>query len=321
MGEGYYARSQYHTEGGTPDLPPGQKIMKRKRILYAIVTSALFLTLLAGCTPKEQPAETESPSPTPDTSYVAVPEMDDDLIAKEEEKEITIHYLPQGYAVLESAGQAALFGGCGQDDVAAVSDFLNEQEIQTLTTIVVPNSDESRWSGVEQLRETFGKNLVVVSRAAGDEAYEQFKSGLGSMKMEVGSGSSFNVGTVTFQVLGPVVTEVDDPMAASLVLWGGCGESSFLFADDATEKEINSILAGGVDMKARYIFLNSRGESTIPYAAVQQFSPWELVVADGVAMPDLREQESASMNKLEGKTYSVSAKETVGESDAESNLP
>ena len=58
-----------------------------------------------------------------------------------------------------------------------------------------------------------------------------------------------------------------------------------------------------------------------PYAAVQQFSPWELVVADGVAMPDLGEQESASMNKLEGKTYSVSAKETVGESDAESNLP
>lgn len=302
-----------------PASPRAKKIMER--ILSAIVSSALSLTLLAGCTPKEQPAETEFPSPTPDTSYVAVPEMDDDLIAKEEEKKITIHYLPQGYAVLESAGQAALFGGCGQDDVAAVSDLLKEQEIETLTTIVVPNSDESRWSGVEQLRETFGKNLVVVSRAAGDEAYEQFKSGLGSMKMEVGSGSSFNVGTVTFQVLGPVVTEVDDPMAASLVLWGGCGESSFLFADDATEEEINSILAAGVDMKARYIFLNSRGESTIPYAAVQQFSPWELVVADGVAMPDLGEQESASMNELEGKTYSVSAKETVGESDAESNLP
>lgn len=298
-----------------------KKIMKRKRILYAIVSSALSLTLLAGCGSKEQPAETESPSPNPNTGYVAVPEMDDDLIAQEEEKEITVHYLSQGYAVLESAGQAVLFGGCSQDDVAAVSDFLKEQEIETLTTIVVPNDEESRWSGVEQLRETYGKNLVVVSRVAGDEAYEQFKSGLGNMKMEVGSGSSFNVGTVTFQVLGPVVTEVDDPMAASLVLWGECGESSFLFADDATEEEINSILAAGVDMKARYIFLNSRGESTIPYAAVQQFSPWEFVVADGAALPDFGEQGSVSMNVLEGKTYSVTAKETAGESNVEPDFP
>lgn len=304
-----------------PAFRRAKKIMKRKRILYAIIVSALSLSLLAGCGPKDQPTETEPPSPTPDTGYVAIPEMDDDLIAKEEEKEITVHYLPQGYAVLESAGQAALFGGCSQNDVAAVSDLLNEQEIQTLTTIVVPNSDESRWSGVEQLRETYGKNLVVVSRAAGDEAYEQFKSGLGSMKMEVGSGSSFNVGTATFQVLGPVVTEVEDPMAASLVLWGECGESSFLFADDATEEEINSILAAGVDMKARYIFLNSRGGSTIPYAAVQQFSPWELVAADGAAMPDFGEQGPASLHELEGNVYSVTAKETVGESNTEQNSP
>ena len=304
-----------------PTFRRAKKIMKRKRILYAIIVSALSLSLLAGCGPKDQPTETEPPSPTPDTGYVTVPEMDEDLIAQDEEKEITVHYLPQGYAVLESAGQAALFGGCSQNDVAAVSDFLNEQEIQTLTTIVVPTSDESRWSGVEQLRETYGKNLVVVSRAAGDEAYEQFKSGLGSMKMEVGSGSSFNVGTATFQVLGPVVTEVEDPMAASLVLWGECGESSFLFADDATEEEINSILAAGVDMKARYIFLNSRGGSTIPYAAVQQFSPWELVAADGAAMPDFGEQGPASLHELEGNVYSVTAKETVGESNTEQNSP
>lgn len=290
-----------------PTFRRAKEVMKRKRILYAIVSAALSFILLAGCGPKEQPVETESPSPTPDTSYVTVPEMDEDLIAQEEEKEIAVHYLPQGYAVLESAGHTALFGGCSQDDVTAVSDFLKEQEIETLTTIVVPNSVESRWSGVEQLRETYGKNLVVVSRSVGDETYEQFKSGLGNMKMEVGSGSSFNVGTVTFQVLGPVITEVEDPMAASLVLWGECGESSFLFADDATGEEISSILAAGVDMKARYIFLNSRGETTLPYSAVQQFSPWEFVVADGAALPDFGEQGSVSMNVLEGKTYSVAA--------------
>lgn len=290
------------------------KTMKSRRILYAVATSALALSLLAGCGPKE-PVKMDSSNSSVSSGYVEVPEMNDALIAKEEEKEVTVHYLPQGYAVLESAGQAALFGGCSQEDTAAVSDYLKEEDIQTLTTIVVPNSDESRWSGVEQLRETYGENMVVVSRVAGDEAYEQFKDGLGSMKMEVGSGGSFNVGTVTFQVLGPVVTEAEDPMSASLVLWGECGESSFLFADDATEEEINSILAAGVDMKARYIFLNSRGETTLPYSAVQQFSPWEFVVADGAALPDFGEQGSVSMNVLEGKIYTVSA-EAVAEQAA-----
>ncbi len=285
--------------------------MKNKRILCAVTASVLSLSLLAGCCPKE-PAETDSPVSSASSGYVEVPEMNDDLIAQEEEKEITVHYLPQGYAVLQSAGQAALFGGCSQEDVTAVSDYLKEEDIQTLTTIVVPNSDESRWSGVEQLRETYGENMVVVSRVTGDDGYEQFKDGLGSMKMEVGSGSSFNVGTVTFQVLGPVITEVEAPMAASLVLWGECGESSFLFADDATEEEINSILAAGVDMKARYIFLNSRGETTLPYSAVQQFSPWEFVLADGAALPYFGEQGSVSMNVLEGKIYTVSA-EAVAE--------
>lgn len=291
--------------------------MRKIKVLCTIAASALTLSLLFGCNSKG-PSQTEVPD-SGDPGYVEVPELDECLVAQDEEKELTVHYLPQGYAVLESAGQVALFGGCAQEDVQVVDDYLKEQEVQTLTTIVVPNSDTSRWSGVEQLRDIYGQNMVVVSRFVGDEAYEQFKVRLGNMKIEVGSGSSFNVGTVTFQVLGPVVTEVDDPMSASLVLWGECGESSFLFADDATEEEVNSVLAAGVNMKARYIFLNSRGETTLPYAAVQKLSPWEFVVADGAAMPDFGEQGSVSMNVLEGKTYFVSAKEAVKGSIAEPN--
>lgn len=244
--------------------------MRKIKVLCTIATSALTLSLLFGCNSKG-PAQTEVPDSS-EPGYVEVPELDESLVAQDEEKELTVHYLPQGYAIMESAGQVALFGGCAQEDVQVVDDYLKEQEVQTLTTIVVPNSDTSRWSGVELLRDIYGQNMVVVSRFVGDEAHEQFKVRLGNMKIEVGSGSSFNVGTVTFQVLGPVVTEVDDPMSASLVLWGECGESSFLFADDATEEEVNSVLAAGVDMKARYIFLNSRGETTLPYLQLAQWA-------------------------------------------------
>ena len=65
-------------------------------------------------------------------------------------------------------------------------------------------------------------------------------------------------------------------------------------------------------MKARYIFLNSRGETTLPYSAVQQLSPWEFVLADDAAEPNLGKESPASILEMNGKTYSVAA---AGSSD------
>ena len=118
----------------------------RKRICYMAAAVTLAMTMLASCAPND-PTETVTPSPSLPTGYVEVPEMDDDMVAPEEDRELTVHYLPQGYAVLESSGQTALFGGCSQEDVEDVSAVLRERGIQSLTTIVVPNGDESRWRG------------------------------------------------------------------------------------------------------------------------------------------------------------------------------
>lgn len=283
----------------------------KNKLIGGVLLSAMALSLLAGCGPKPTIGDPE-PAPKPDHGYVEIPKMDENNISPDEESELTVHYLPEGYAIAVSSGQAALLGGCSEADVGTVAEALGKFDVEKLNFIVVPNSEESRWTGVSALREQFGENLVVTSRAEGSDAYEEFKTSIGNMLLTVGTGSSFNVGTALFQVLGPVVEDTETPMDASLVLWTECGEESFLFADDATEWEVKSILADGADMKARYIFLNSRGETTLPYSAVQQLSPWEFILADDAAEPNLGKESPASILEMNGKTYSVAA---AGSSD------
>lgn len=290
------------------------------KILGGFFLSVLSLSLLAGCGPKMSP-DNPDPAPTPGATvpgYVEIPKMTENNIAPDEDSELTVHYLPEGYAIAVSSGQTALLGGCSEEDVEAVTEALGKFDIEKLNYIVVPNSDESRWTGVSALREQFGKNLVITSRFEGSDIYEEFKDSIGSMLLTVGAGSSFNVGTAVFQVLGPVVEDTETPMDASLIIWTECGEYSFLFADDASEREVKSILSDDTDIKARYIFLNGRGETTLPYSAVQQFSPWEFILADDATLPDFGQQEAVNLMDIDGEIYTVTVPTVMETSTADS---
>ena len=278
------------------------KIAIGKRFCWVMVICVLMMGLFSGCSSKDDPVENTS---FEDPGYVEVPEMADDLIAEEEENGLTVHYLPEGYAILESAGQAALLGGCSNADVAAVTNDLKELGIERLTHIVVPNGDQSRWSGIAAIRKTFGENLVIVSRASGFDAYEQFKASIGNMLISVGAGSSFNVGTETVQILGPEVETTDSIWDSSLILWTSCGEDSFFFSDDASAQEIKAVFASNPDLTATYTFLNSRGESTLPYSAIKQLTSNGLIVADNAALPDFGSVTPSNLHQLNGELYSI----------------
>jgi len=80
--------------------------MKNKLIGGGLL-STMVLSLLAGCGPKPTIGDPE-PAPKPDHSYVEIPKMDENNISPDEKSELTVHYLPEGYAIAVSSGQAAL---------------------------------------------------------------------------------------------------------------------------------------------------------------------------------------------------------------------
>lgn len=278
------------------------KVAISKKLCWVVVICVLAMGLFSGCSSKETPVESTPPE---EPEYVEIPKMTDDLIAEDEESGLAVHYLPEGYAILESAGQAALLGGCSDADVSAVTDALKELGIERLTHIVVPNGDQSRWSGIAAIRETFGENLVIVSRISGSDAYEQFKASIGNMLISVGAGSSFNVGTETVQIFGPEVETTDSVWDSSLILWTSCGEDSFFFSDDASEQEIKAVFASNPDLTATYTFLNSRGESTLPYSAIKQLASNGLIVADNAVLPDFGSVTPSNLHPLDGELYSI----------------
>ena len=95
----------------------------KNKLIGGVLLSAMALSLLAGCGPKPTIGDPE-PAPKPDHGYVEIPKMDENNISPDEESELTVHYLPEGYAIAVSSGQAALLGGCSEADVGTVAEAL-----------------------------------------------------------------------------------------------------------------------------------------------------------------------------------------------------
>lgn len=253
-----------------------------------------FLFLLSGCVTKVSAPGPNDPD-SASTDHVLIPKMDVSSEGEEETPDLTIHYLPQGYAILQSAGQSVLLGGCSFEDTPQVIRYLNSLGVERLNYIVVPNAEEGRYGGVQLLMENISAGLVVVPRTeAPTDGYDKFLEDLGAVNtIQLGTGASFNVGTCLITPVAPVVEHGNDPKDTSLILKVTCGNNTFLFPSDATPTEADTLLVEPADIKADVLFINNRGKSPLPYSALRLIMPKDVVVATPDTAPDVSEFNSA----------------------------
>lgn len=282
-----------------------QNIMGKKLKFIGIIMTAVMIALTS-CAPTQAPGGSSSSAPgvfEPNTgTAVKIPNFDASTHEDEPEAgQLSVTYLPQGYAILQSANQTMLMDGCAAEDVETVSEALANLGVERLQYIVVPNASEARYGGAQELIDTFHTALVIVPRAtAGDDAYQKFIEDNGSKIMEVGVGGTFNVGTCPVEVMGPIVEDT----GSSMVLKVTCGEDKFLFTNDATAAELETLLVEPADIKAGTLFLNSRGGDQIPYSVLRLIAPSTIVVTNNDA--PIGEEYVAAVYALEDKPYSVS---------------
>lgn len=278
---------------------------KAKKIIGTGITIFLVLILLSGCV-----ARVSAPSPdnsnSASTEHVLIPKMDESSENTEEAQDLTIHYLPHGYAILQSAGQSVLLGGCSSEDTPQVIRYLNNLGVERLNYIVVPNAEESRYGGVQLLMENIPAGLVVVPRTeATTDGYGKFLEDLGAVNtIQLGSGSSFNVGTCLITPVAPIVEHGDDPKDTSLILKAICGNNTFLFPSDATPTEADTLLVEPADIRADVLFVNNRGGSPLPYSALRLIMPKDVIVATPDTAPDVSEF-GATVHEMGGEVIVV----------------
>jgi len=264
-----------------------------KKLLYLTLTVIMTLAIMVGCAPTAVAPGSDTAGGGSRSDYVEIPEMKDGAASEPEEaSNLTVTYLPQGYAVLQSAGQSVLLGGCSADDVDSVVEAMTKLGIEKLNYIIVPNAVESRFSGVKEVMEDIPAGLVIVPQTnAITPKYETFLDDIGGLNtLGIAAGAAFNVGTCHITPVAPIVEEGDDPMDTSLILKVDCGDTSFLFADDATQREADTLLSESTDITANVIFANSRGTSTLSHAVLRLISPKDMVVSNNcAATPDVSE--------------------------------
>ena len=282
-----------------------QNNMGKKRKLIGIIMTAVMIAL-ASCTPAQAPGGSSSSAPdmsTPDTgAVVKIPNFDASTHEDPPEADqLTVTYLSQGYAILKSSNQTMLMDGCSAGDVEAVSEALADLGVEQLQYIVVPNTSEARYGGVQELIDSFHTALVIVPRAAGgDETYQKFIEDNGTKIIEVGVGGHFNVGTCPVEVMAPIVEDA----GSSLVLKVACGEDKFLFTNDATAAELETLLVEPADIQAGTLFLNSRGGDQIPYSVLRLIAPSTIVASNGDVQ--VGEEYASAVHALEDEPYSIS---------------
>ena len=298
---------EINTKGGTYSNRHCTNIImeKSKKIIGVGVVIFLVALLLSGCVTRVSAPGPNNPDPT-STDHVLIPKIDGSNESVEEVQDLTIHYLPQGYAILQSAGQSVLLGGCSSEDTPQVIRYLNNLGVERLNYIVVPNAEESRYGGVQLLMENIPAGLVVVPRTeATTDGYGKFLEDLGAVNtIQLGSGSSFNVGTCLITPVAPIVEHGDDSKDTSLILKATCENNTFLFPSDATPTEADTLLVEPADIKSDVLFINNRGGSPLPYSALRLIMPKDVIVATPDTAPDVSEF-GATVHEMGGEVIVV----------------
>jgi len=210
----------------------------------------------------------------------------------EEDNNLVIHYLPQGCAVAESGGQTVLLDGCADEGSESVIKFLKDElGVERLSQIVVPNTDPGRYGGVKAIMDAIPTALVIIPNSEQPAEFADFVKSIGGgmTVIPLRAGNTFNIGANTVTVVGPIVEEGGSAMDTSLMHRVTCGDTAFLFTNDTSKTEAETLLASPLEIQSDVVFVNSNNDSTLPSSVMRLVSPSHEVVSDHKTAPDMKE--------------------------------
>lgn len=248
----------------------------------------LLLALLAGCT--AAPAATES---TPSVTTPAITDstvLDPSTDSGEPRPDgLYVHFIDVGQAdcaLLECDGQYALIDGGNLLDGDNVVAYIQDLGINELDLVVGTHPHEDHIGGLSIVLSDLPANTIWFSHMPYVNSTVQAFTYAASLQntpiTQPKVGDSFQLGSATITMLGPVKTSYEDVNDLSLVLMVQYGETRFLFTGDMEAIAENDLLDSGADVKADVLKVGHHGSySSTTYRFLREVAPTYGVICVG----------------------------------------
>ncbi len=208
---------------------------------------------------------------------------------KTEDSFFEVHFIDVGQAdaaLVLCDGKAMLIDGGNAEDSSLIYTYLKDRGIDYLDYIVCTHGHEDHVGGLAGALNyaSAGKALCPVTDYD-SRAFQSFVSYLEKQDLSITvptAGDSFQLGSASVQILGPINLEAEDVNNTSIVLRVVYGATSFLFTGDAGREEEQDILNAGYDLDSTVLKVGHHGSaSSTTYPFLREVMPEYAVISVG----------------------------------------
>lgn len=235
-----------------------KKLVKNKKLIYLIV---IVIIAIVGAIGKNSG---ELPDVDTDTSKD---------VSQSAQTSFEVHYIDVGQgdcSLIVCDGYTMLIDAGENGHETKVLDYLRLNNVEKLDYIIASHQHTDHIGGLPEVLDEIGTDNIIMPRLTKEQTptnstYKAFltsvqNSGAKVIASEV--GASYNLGSATFEILGPVSDDVEDINSMSVIVKLTYGENTFLFTGDAEKDEEREVIATGADLDCDVLKVGHHGSGT-----------------------------------------------------------
>lgn len=184
-----------------------------------------------------------------------------------------VHYIDVGQgdcSLIICDGETLLIDAGENGHETQVINYLRSQGINKLDYIIATHQHSDHIGGMPEVIEEFDADNIIMPRLTKaqtptNSTYKAFLKAVQASSAKVIAskvGASYNLGSATFDIFGPVTNDAEDINSMSVVTKITYGENTFMFTGDAEFDEEKEVIETGADLDCDVLKVGHHGSYT-----------------------------------------------------------
>lgn len=235
-----------------------KKLVKNKKLIYLIVILIVAVITAVG------------------KNADVLPDNDADksnAVSQGSETSFEVHYIDVGQgdcSLIVCDGKNMLIDAGENGHELDVLNYLRTHNIDKLDYIIASHQHTDHIGGLPEVLDEIGTDNIIMPRLTEEQTptnstYRAFLEAIqnsGAKVIASNIGASYNLGSATFEILGPVTDDAEDINNMSVIVKLTYGENTFLFTGDAEKEEEREVLETGANLDCDVLKVGHHGSGT-----------------------------------------------------------